>query len=260
LQEIAQWVSAADKVVALTGAGISTESGIPDFRGPNGVWTRHPGAEKLASIHHYMNDPELRVRAWQTRLHHPARRARPNPAHQALARLENLDRLDTLITQNIDGLHLIAGTSPQRLIEIHGNMRQVICTTCGDCGPMEGALARVRAGENDPPCQGCGGILKSATISFGQSLVKEDLERAQRAALSCDLFLAIGTSLTVFPVAHLPRIALRAGARLVIFNAGPTAVDRLAEARVTGPVGESLPALTELVERLQASDRSGASL
>jgi NAD-dependent protein deacetylase/lipoamidase len=256
MHEIAEWVRGADKVVALTGAGISTESGIPDFRGPNGVWTKNPGAERLASLHHYMNDAEVRARAWQTRLQHPARRARPNPAHEALARLEILGRLDTLSTQNIDGLHLLAGTSRHRLIEIHGSMRQVICMSCDDRGPMEGALQRVRDGEADPPCEKCGGILKSTTISFGQSLVREDLERAQRAARTCDLFLAIGTSLTVFPVAYLPRIALRAGARLVILNAEPTSIDPLAHARVTAPVGKSLPALIELTELTNAVDRS----
>jgi NAD-dependent protein deacetylase/lipoamidase len=257
MHEIARWLSAANKVVALTGAGISTESGIPDFRGPNGLWTRNPGAERLASLHHYMNDPDLRVRAWQTRLHHPARRARPNPAHEALVRLEMAGRLDTLITQNIDGLHLLAGTSPQRLIEIHGSMREVICMSCGERGPMERALQRVRAGEDDPACGGCGGILKSTTISFGQSLVRDDLERAQQAATTCDLFLAIGTSLSVYPVAYLPRMALRAGARLVIFNAEPTSMDSLANARITAPVGESLPALVELADSTTAGLRAG---
>ncbi|HEX3326346.1 MAG TPA: NAD-dependent deacylase [Actinomycetota bacterium] len=243
IQEIAGLVARAEKVVVLTGAGISTESGIPDFRGPNGVWTRDPAAEKLSSLDHYMSDPDLRVRVWQTRLRHPARRARPNRAHEALARLEAVGRLDTLITQNIDGLHLAAGTSPDRLIEIHGNMREVVCMGCGGRGPMERALNRVRSGDADPSCEDCGGILKSATISFGQSLVREDLARAQRAARSCDLFLAVGTSLTVYPVAYLPRLALEAGAGLVIFNAEPTPLDAHADARVEGRVGESLPAL-----------------
>jgi NAD-dependent deacetylase len=247
VQEIAGLVARAEKVVVLTGAGISTESGIPDFRGPNGVWTRDPGAEKLSSLDHYMSDPELRARAWQLRLRHPARRARPNRAHDALAKLEAMGRLDTLITQNIDGLHLAAGTSPERLIEIHGNMREVVCMGCGGRGPMETALNRVRSGDADPSCEDCGGILKSATISFGQSLVREDLDRAQRAARSCDLFLAAGTSLTVYPVAYLPRLALRAGAGLVIFNAEPTPLDAHAAARVEEPLGESLPALVELL-------------
>jgi NAD-dependent protein deacetylase/lipoamidase len=248
LEEVAAWLRSAHRVVALTGAGISTESGIPDFRGPNGAWTKDPKAEKLASLQHYMSDPELRVRAWQTRLHHPARRARPNAAHHAVAQLELMGRVDTVITQNIDGLHLAAGTSPERLIEIHGNMREVICMQCGDRTLMEAALQRVRAGEVDPPCEACGGILKSATISFGQSLVREDLKRAQCAAESCDLFLAVGTSLSVFPVAYLPRVALRAGARVAIFNAEPTSFDPHADARVSAPVGTALPALVSLLQ------------
>jgi NAD-dependent deacetylase len=247
LKEIASWIEGSEKLVVLTGAGISTESGIPDFRGPNGVWTRDPGAEKLASLDHYMSDPELRVRAWQTRLHHPARRARPNRAHEALVRLEQFGRLDTLITQNIDGLHLAAGSSPDRVIEIHGSMREVVCMSCAQRKPMEAALARVRSGESDPPCQSCGGILKSATISFGQSLVQEDLERARHAAGGCDLFLAIGTSLTVYPVAYLPRLARAAGARLVIFNAEPTPLDGLSAARVPGSVGESMTRVVDLL-------------
>lgn len=247
LHEIAGRLRAAHKVVALTGAGISTDSGIPDFRGPEGLWTKDPAAEKLASLNHYMADPELRVRAWQTRLTHPARTARPNRAHMALVKLEKAGKLDTLITQNIDGLHLAAGTSPERLIEIHGSMREVVCMSCGGRVPMEDALARVRAGEPDPACKSCNGILKSATISFGQSLVRDDLERARRAALTCDVFLAVGTSLTVYPVAYLPRLALGAGACVLILNAEPTPFDRFAAARVSRPLGTSLPALAALL-------------
>ena len=247
LQDVVELISGAAKVVVLTGAGISTESGIPDFRGPNGVWTKNPAAEKLASLEHYLADPDLRVQAWQTRLHHPARRARPNAAHEALVRLESKGRLHTLITQNIDGLHLAAGTSPEVLIEIHGSMREVVCMTCDMRASMESALARVRAGDPDPSCEVCGGILKSATISFGQSLVRDDLERAQHAAQTCDLFLAVGTSLSVYPVAYLPRIALATGASLVIFNAEPTPLDPLAATRVDQPLGTCLPAVVELL-------------
>jgi NAD-dependent deacetylase len=211
------------------------------------VWTKDPAAEKLASLEHYLADANLRARAWQTRLHHPARRARPNPAHEALASLEAKGRLHTLVTQNIDGLHLAAGTSAEKLIEIHGSMREVVCMTCGVRTSMESALARVRAGERDPSCEICEGILKSATISFGQSLVRDDLERAQRAAQTCDLFLAVGTSLSVYPVAYLPQMALATGARLVIFNAEPTPLDGLAAARVEQSLGTSLPAVVKLL-------------
>jgi NAD-dependent deacetylase len=247
LDEIASWLRDARSVAVLTGAGISTESGIPDFRGPQGVWTRDPKAEKLSNLHHYMNDPEVRVASWQARLVHPAWSAEPNGGHLALARLERLGRLGALVTQNVDGLHQKAGSSPERVIEIHGTVRQVMCMSCDERAPMERALARVRAGEADPPCRSCGGILKSATISFGQNLVPEDLMRAEKAARNCDLFLALGTTLTVFPVAALPGMALEAGARLVIANADPTPYDPQAHAVLRGTLGDVLPALVALV-------------
>jgi NAD-dependent deacetylase len=236
-------VDAAARVVVLTGAGISTESGIPDFRGPQGVWTRDPQAEKMATIQHYVADPEVRKRAWQSRLHSPAWTAEPNAGHRALVVLERRDKLHTLITQNVDGLHAKAGTDPARIVEIHGTMREVVCLSCDERAPMERALARVRAGEADPPCRSCGGILKSATISFGQGLVREDLVRAQRAAEACDLLLAVGTTLAVFPIAGVVPIAKEAGARLVILNAEPTAMDDLADAVLRGLIGQILPRL-----------------
>src|SRR5919106_4503258 len=216
---VAAWVDAATSIVALTGAGISTESGIPDFRGPQGVWTRNPEAEKQATIQHYVADPAVRKRAWRSRLESPAWTAQPNAGHRALVELERRGKLDTLITQNVDGLHQAAGSSAERVIEVHGTWRQVVCLACGERAPMERALARVRAGEEDPPCRTCGGILKSATISFGQSLVPEDIARAERAARGCDLMLAIGTRLSVWPVAGLVPVAKEAGARVVILNA-----------------------------------------
>ena len=247
LEEIAGWLREARSVVVLTGAGISTESGIPDFRGPQGVWTKDPKAEKLSNIHHYMNDPEVRVAAWQARLVHPAWTAEPNAGHLALAELERRGRLDVLVTQNIDGLHQKAGSSPDRVVEIHGTVREVVCMACDERAPMERALDRVRAGEADPPCRSCGGILKSATISFGQNLVPQDLMRAEKAARNCDLFLALGTTLTVYPVAALPGIALESGARLVIANAEPTPYDPHADAVLRGTLGDVLAALVARV-------------
>jgi len=229
--------------VVLTGAGISTESGIPDFRGPQGVWTRNPEAEKQSTIQHYVADPEVRRRAWQSRLDSPAWGAQPNAGHRALVALERRGKLDTLITQNIDGLHQAAGSSPERVVEVHGTMREVVCLACGERAPMERALARVRAGEEDPPCRTCGGILKSATISFGQSLVAGDIARAERAARQCDLLLAIGTKLSVWPVAGVVPVAKDAGARVVILNAEPTDMDGLADAVLRGSIGEILPRL-----------------
>jgi NAD-dependent deacetylase len=237
------WIDGARRIVVLTGAGISTDSGIPDFRGPQGVWTRNPAAEKLSTLQHYVADPEVRRRAWQDRLRSPAWSARPNAGHAALVALERRGTLEALITQNVDGLHLIAGSSPDRVIEIHGTIREVTCLDCGERAPMERALARVQAGEADPPCRSCGGILKSATISFGQGLVAADLARAERAARACDLMLAVGTKLSVWPVAGVVPTAKAAGARVVIVNAEPTEMDALADAVLRGPIGVLLPRL-----------------
>ena len=245
------WIEAAERLVVLTGAGVSTESGIPDFRGPQGVWTRNPEAEKQSTIQHYVADPEVRRRAWRSRLDSPAWTAQPNAGHRALVTLERRGKLDTLITQNIDGLHQAAGSSPARVVEVHGTMREVVCLACGERAPMERALARVRAGEDDPPCRTCGGILKSATISFGQSLVPEDLRRAERAARGCDLMLAVGTKLSVWPVAGIVPVAKDAGARVVILNAQPTEMDHLADVVLRGPIGDLLPRLVERSTRTE---------
>jgi NAD-dependent protein deacetylase/lipoamidase len=237
------WVADAKRIVALTGAGISTESGIPDFRGPQGVWTKNPKAEKLSDIRYYMSDPEVRRLSWQSRLEHPGWSARPNTGHLALVELEQRGKLHALITQNIDELHQAAGNSPDKVIEVHGTMRKVVCMSCGERAPMEKALARVRAGEADPPCRSCGGILKSATVSFGQQLVPEVIDRAMQAAAEADLFLSVGTSLQVYPIAGAVPIAKRAGARLVIVNAEPTPFDDIADAVLNDPIGEVLPPL-----------------
>lgn len=247
LDEIAGWLRGAQHVVVLTGAGISTESGIPDFRGPNGIWTKDPAAEKAANIEYYLADPALRARSWQNRLRSEIWEAQPNAGHRALAEMERHVRLDALLTQNIDGLHQLAGSSPELVVELHGNAREAKCVECGRRGPMAETLDRVRAGETDPPCTVCGGILKSATISFGESLVAADLERAQRAALRGDVFVAVGTSLGVYPAAALPEIALRQGARLVVMNAEPTPFDPVAHAVVRTPLGVALPALVALL-------------
>jgi NAD-dependent deacetylase len=246
IEDVCQWIDACTRVVALTGAGISTESGIPDFRGPQGLWTRNPKAEKLSNIQYYMSDPEVRRLAWQSRLEHPAWDARPNRGHQALVELERRGKLHALITQNIDGLHQRAGNSPENVIEVHGTVLDVVCMQCGWRGPMPETLERVRAGEEDPPCKFCGGILKSATISFGQALVPEMIDRAMRAAEQAELLLAVGTSLQVYPIADAVPAAKACGARVVIVNAEPTAFDDLADVVLAGAIGEILPSLCRL--------------
>ena len=241
VSEVRNWVEDAERVVVLTGAGISTDSGIPDFRGPQGVWTKNPLAEKLSNIHHYLADAEVRKASWQNRLSSPAWDAKPNAGHLALVELERRGQLHALITQNIDELHQIAGNSPGKIIEVHGTMRKFMCWGCGMRGPMQLVLERVRAGEEDPRCRDCGGILKSDTISFGQQLVPEVIDQAIRVAAQADLFIAIGTSLQVYPVAGTVEVAHRAGARTVILNAQPTPFDSLADAVFDGPISQVLP-------------------
>ncbi|MDH3705208.1 MAG: Sir2 family NAD-dependent protein deacetylase [Acidimicrobiia bacterium] len=238
----ADLVQGAERICVLTGAGISTDSGIPDFRGPQGLWTKDPAAEKASNISYYLSDPEVRRRNW-------ARRAtgelwadvEPNDGHRALVRLEERGKLHTLITQNVDELHQRAGTDPDRVVEIHGTTRKVQCLSCDYRADMAVVLARVRGGEDDPPCEICGGILKSATISFGQSLVPDDLARAEQAALECDLFLAVGTSLLVFPINETVLVAARTGSRVVIVNAEPTPMDHLADVVLNAGISQTLP-------------------
>ena len=243
VEGVRRWVDGAQRIVVLTGAGISTESGIPDFRGPQGVWTKNPQAEKLSNIHYYMSDPAVRKAAWQSRLDHFAWTARPNAGHRALADLEKRGKLHALITQNIDELHQMAGNSPAKVIEVHGTVRKVVCMACGVTAPMQAALDRVRAGEEDPPCRECGGILKSATISFGQNLVPEVIDRALRCAGEADLFFAIGSSLQVYPIAGAIETAGAAGAKIVILNAEQTPFDSMADALFRDPIGTVLPRL-----------------
>jgi NAD-dependent deacetylase len=241
LEVVRKLLDTAARIVVLTGAGISTESGIPDFRGPQGVWTTNPKAERLSNIHHYMSDPDVRRLSWQTRLEHPAWRAEPNAGHRALVALERSGRLHALITQNIDGLHQRAGHAAARVIEVHGTMREAMCMACGWRGPMGPVLDRVRAGEADPPCRLCGGILKSATISFGQALEPDVIGRAMRAAREADLLLAVGTSLQVYPIAGAVPLARASGARVVIVNGEPTPFDEVADAVLRDKIGRVLP-------------------
>ena len=240
---VREWIAESEHLVVLTGAGISTDSGIPDFRGPNGLWTKNPDAEKQANLSYYVNDPEVRRRSWQTRISSKLFSAEPNAGHVAIAELDRQGRLALLITQNVDGLHIAAGVDPSRVVEIHGNVRDWACLTCEARGPIEEALERVRNGEDDPACPACGGIIKTATISFGQSLVPEDLQRSEDAALDADLLLAVGSTLQVYPAAGVVPLAKKNGARLVIVNNEATPFDAMADAVFREPIGEVLPAL-----------------
>jgi NAD-dependent deacetylase len=243
LHKASELIDRAERVVVLTGAGISTDSGIPDFRGPQGVWTLNPKAERMSDIRYYVSDPEVRRLSWQSRLAHPAWTAKPNSGHRALVDLEKRGKLHTLVTQNIDGLHQRAGNAPDRVVEVHGTLHKVMCLSCGWRGPMEETLDRVRAGEEDPACKSCGGILKSDTISFGQALIPAVIERAMEAAGDTDCLLCVGTSLQVYPIAGAVPSAKAAGAKVIIVNAQATGFDDIADVKLTDPISEVLPRL-----------------
>lgn len=233
----------AQRIAVLTGAGISTASGIPDFRGPQGLWTKNPAAQAMFDIDEYVASAAVRAEAWKFRRVAAAWDAEPNAGHRALVELERQGRLTGLITQNIDGLHQKAGSSPALVHELHGTALFVDCLGCGRQIPMADVLPRLEAGEVDPACESCGGILKSATVSFGQSLDQNVLDAAATATQEADVFLAIGTSLQVYPAAGLCDLALRAGIPLIIVNAEPTPYDEEASELIRTPIEEALPAL-----------------
>ena len=232
IEELIDLWDRSERVVVLTGAGISTDSGIADFRGPNGVWTKDPSAQALFDIDSYVRDEQVRLRAWQGRRAHPAWTAQPNAGHLALTALQKSGRLGPIITQHIDGLHQRAGSDP--VVELHGTIWDTVCL---DCGALTPTLVTLERSEPDPRCEQCGGILKTATISFGQSLDREVLDAAITAARTADLLVSVGTSLQVMPAAALADMAKR----LVVVNAQPTPYDAQADAVVRDPIGEVLP-------------------
>jgi NAD-dependent deacetylase len=237
------------RVTALTGAGVSTGAGIPDFRGPQGTWTRHPEQAELLEIGRYVADADVRRRGWAAWRGHPALTARPAAGHRALVDLERADRLQALLTQNFDGLHQAAGSDPGHVAELHGTLRTTSCLACGARQPTADVLARLDA-EPDPPCRVCGGVLKPDVVYFGERLPERPLERAIGAAQDGDVFLAVGTTLSVEPVASLAGLAAESGAELIIVNAEPTPYDRLADRLVREPIEQALPALVaELLAR-----------
>ncbi|MFF9978758.1 SIR2 family NAD-dependent protein deacylase [Streptomyces erythrochromogenes] len=230
-------------VAVFSGAGMSTDSGIPDYRGPQGLWRREPDAEKLVTYEYYMADPEIRRRSWLMRAEIGSLGAQPNAAHKAVAELERGGTPVRVITQNVDGLHQLAGMPGRKVFELHGTARSVVCTACQARSEMDEALARVAAGEPDPACLACGGILKAATVMFGQRLDPVVLGQAMAVAKGCQVFIAVGSTLQVQPAASLAGMAAEAGARLIIVNAEETPYDALADEVVREPIGTALPAL-----------------
>ncbi|MEE3140022.1 MAG: Sir2 family NAD-dependent protein deacetylase [Actinomycetota bacterium] len=250
VRELTRWIDECDRITVLTGAGISTDSGIPDFRGPNGIWTKNPEAEKASNIQNFISDPKVRKASWRDRLDNRAWSADPNDGHKALVQLERRNKMVALLTQNVDGLHHAAGSSSAKVVEVHGTLREVACLECDYRDDMQVALNRVRQGEDDLDCPECGGILKSATISFGQSLVQRDLLRAEAAAQNCDLMIAIGTTLGVYPIAAVVPAAQRVGAKIAIINAEPTEMDHLADIVIRESISEVLSIVVRGVSNL----------
>lgn len=248
IRTVAEWIVMAQHVVALTGAGISTESGIPDFRGPDGVWTKNPGAEAVSDIDHYLQDPVVRAKSWAIERTNVMQDALPNAGHEALAEMGELGFLDFVVTQNIDGLHQAAGFPEDSLVEIHGNNRETVCTSCQERRPIQETLVRE---EPDPRCLRCGGILKRGVVYFGEQLNHHDLKRSEWHAEQADVFLALGTKLEVYPAARLPDYALFNGCRFVVINAEPTSLDGRADAIFREPLGVVLPQLVAALREIR---------
>ena len=241
LNEVKSLIEESKRIVILTGAGISTESGIPDFRGPEGIWTKNPEAEKASNIKYYTSDQNIRKKNWALRAEGKLwADVEPNNGHYALVELQKRGILDTVITQNVDELHQKSGIDLNRVIEIHGTTRKVACLSCDYRTEMETVLERVRAGESDPDCPVCSGILKSATISFGQSLIPEDLQKSEIAVRNCDLLIAIGTSLAVGPINQVVPLAYQIGVPVIIINGEKTEYDHLSTFVINADISATL--------------------
>jgi NAD-dependent deacetylase len=239
LEQAIQLIANSSRIVGFTGAGISTESGIPDFRSPNGIWANN----RIIEYSEFVASRAGRVEYWRQKvaMWPEMRDAQPNAGHRALVELERRGKLRAMITQNIDGLHQRAGNT--RVIELHGTTAAAECLTCGARIPMDAAVARVQAGDPAPECERCGGLLKPATVSFGQSMPALAMRAAVEACQDCDVFLAVGSSLVVYPAASLPEIAKQSGAALIIINRTPTPLDGIADLVLSEEIGKALPRL-----------------
>jgi NAD-dependent deacetylase len=236
---VAAMIAGSRRVAVFTGAGVSTESGIPDFRSPGGIWTKFDPED--FTIDRFLSSPATRRKQWRFFLADGMfRDARPNAAHEAIAELERMGFLDCVITQNIDGLHQQAGNDPARVFELHGSIRVIRCLDCGGRYPLEEVLRRGGLPENEPLCERCCGMLKPDVIFFGEALPEEALQEATRRACGCDLMIVVGSSLLVYPAAYMPFYAKQAGAPLVIVNLSPTPADKIADLLISAPAGEAM--------------------
>ena len=242
---VAGLILMAKKVVVFTGAGVSTESGIPDFRGPGGIWEKFDPDD--FTYHKFLRDADVRKKHWRL-LRSLAPAAEPNPAHHAIVELNRLGKLDCVITQNVDNLHQRAGLAAEKVLELHGNMQSAVCLGCGRRYPFAQIKVRLDEGEEAPDCEACRGLLKPAVILFGEPLPDEVLREAALRSTKADLFIVIGSTLTVYPAAYMPAYAADAGARLVIINLSDTPLDGQAEIIIRARAGEAMP---QIVRRLK---------
>jgi NAD-dependent deacetylase len=248
-KQIAQWITASKRVIVFSGAGLSTESGIPDFRSPGGVWDRYNPEDFY--FQNFLASENSREKYWQmaTEMWEPIKKAQPNPAHLAISELEKLGKLDCVITQNIDGLHFRAGNSEEKVIQLHGTAIFVSCLSCQKRYDRDEIQERIKKGQKAPHCDDCGGLLKPATISFGQSMPEKETQEAYHRSSFCDLFIVVGSSLVVQPAASMPLVAKRSGARLVIINRDPTPYDDMADLVIHGQAGPTMARILDYVKR-----------
>ena len=256
IEKVAQWIATAKRTVVFAGAGLSTESGIPDFRSPGGVWDRYDPQDFY--FQNFLSSETSREKYWKmsTEMYEPMKKAQPNPAHLAIAEMEELGKLDCVITQNVDGLHFKAGNSEERVLQLHGTAMHVSCLSCRKSYDRDMIQQRLRkTGGKAPRCDDCGGFLKPATISFGQSMPEKETEEAHRRSSLCDLFIVIGSSLVVHPAASMPLVAKQNGARLVIINRDPTPYDDMADAVIHGQAGTTMAGILEKLREKLKQDR-----
>ncbi|HYA89944.1 MAG TPA: Sir2 family NAD-dependent protein deacetylase [Thermodesulfobacteriota bacterium] len=249
LRQVAHRIVSSKRVIVFSGAGLSTESGIPDFRSPGGVWDRYQPED--FTFQNFLASETSRERYWQmaTEFYEPIKKAQPNQAHLAIAELEKLGKLDCVITQNIDGLHFKAGNSEEKVIQLHGTAIFVSCLSCKKRYRRDEIQERIIRGQKAPRCDDCGGLLKPATISFGQSMPERETQEAYDRSSTCDLFIVVGSSLVVQPAASMPLVAKRNGATLAIINRDPTPYDDLADVVIHGQAGSVMATILEYVKK-----------